>query len=111
MIQQLRSFNDKAVKLLSHPFMVGMWWTSSFMSLVWLVTDPSEVSATLMLSFLALAYGSAIAEKQVRTEDRDEHRNNMVHAKLDTLISAIPEADDNLQGAEKVVDKQRVDKS
>lgn len=94
------AFNDRAVALLSHPLMVAVWWAASAISTGTAIYNPSEVAITLALSFLALAYSSAIAERQLRTEDTDRGRDDALHKKIDDLIRAIPEAHDELAGSE-----------
>lgn len=96
----LCTFNDRAVALLSHPMVVALWWTASAASITFTAYKPTEIAGTLALSFLALAYSSAISERQLRTEDTDRAREEALHAKIDDLIRAIPEAHDELAGSE-----------
>lgn len=96
----LCSFNDRMVKFLSHPLVVAIWWVASGASLTWCLVKPSEIAMTLALSFLALAYASAISERQLRTEDTDRARDNALHKKIDDLIRATPGAHNELAGSE-----------
>lgn len=96
----LCKFNDRAVALLSHPFVVAVWWTASAGSIAATIYHPTEILGTLALSFLALAYASAISERQIRTEDTTKGRDEALHHKIDTLIKAIPDADDELVASE-----------
>lgn len=96
----LCEFNDKAVAVLSHPATVAVWWLASASSFLWTIFQFSEIALTMALSFLALAYASAISERQLRTESTDKARDVALHRKIDDLIKAIPAADDELIGSE-----------
>lgn len=99
------SFNDKAVALLSHAGVVAVWWVASAGSIAMSAVRPSETTITLALSFLALAYSSAISERQLRTEQITRERDDKLHAKIDELLIDIDEVDDTLAGSEpKMVD-------
>lgn len=80
--------------------MVAIWWLASATSIAFAVYKPTEVAITLALSFLALAYSSAISERQLRTECTTRERDIALHAKIDELVHAIPEANDDLAGSE-----------
>jgi hypothetical protein len=101
-VRALQQFNDFAVGALSHPLVVALWWLASGASLVVTAISPSMIAATLALSFLALAYGSAIAERQLRTEGTDKARDVALHKKIDALLVGVPEADEELAGSEPV---------
>jgi low affinity Fe/Cu permease len=101
-VRKIRAFNDAAVRLLSHPYAVAAWWVASAGSVAWSVVAISMVAITMALSFLALAYGSAIAERQLRTEGLDHARDDALHKKIDELIHSVPEANDDLAGCEPV---------
>lgn len=96
----LCEFNDKAVAALSQPFIVAGWWVASAAAFVWTLVQPSMISGTLTLSLLALAYSSAIYERQIRTESTDKARDEALHSKIDELIRAVPEADTSLMHSE-----------
>lgn len=96
----LQRFNDWAVRALSHPMVVALWWIASAAAITASAIHPNEVTATLALSFLALAYGSAIAEKQLREEGIEHERDCAMHAKLDALVLATAGAPDEVAASE-----------
>lgn len=100
----LCKFNDRAVAFLSHPLVVALWWVASAVSIAATIYHPSEITTTLALSFLALAYSSAISERQIRTEDTTKERDITLHKKIDELLKAIPEAHTELVASEPDID-------
>lgn len=73
----------------------------SLASAAFTVAARTELAMTLFLSILALAITSAILYVGERREIVARKRDDAMHAKLDSLLHGVKDADDRLMGIER----------
>ena len=89
------------VAVFAHPFVVVLLLALSCWSAIWAAVAWTSLAAGVFLSILALALSSAIMMQQRVERVEDQRRDDAMHAKLDSLVHGVPEADDALIGAER----------
>jgi low affinity Fe/Cu permease len=68
---------------------------------VWALLARTEIALTLCLSILAIAITSAILYVGEARDCVAKKRDEAMHAKLDTIIFGVPDADDQVAGIER----------
>ena len=104
-MKHLRAFacavSERSVTLFADSFMVLLLVLLSVGSAVFSLAARTELAVTLFLSILALALTSAILYVGEQRERRATVRDEAMHAKLDSLLRGVADADERLAGSER----------
>lgn len=105
MLKSLNAFScavsEWTVSVFADSRMVVLFVALSVASAVFTVVARTELALTLFLSILALAITSAILFVGERRETVARHRDEAMHAKLDSLLRGVADADERLAGSER----------
>ena len=105
-MKQFRAFacavSERTVSLFADSLMVLLLVILSVASLAFTLAARTELAMTLFLSILALAITSAILFVGEQRETHASRRDEAMHAKLDSLLRGVKDADDRLAGSERV---------
>ena len=93
--------SERTVTLFADSLMVLLLVVLSLTSAVFTVIARTELAMTLFLSILALAITSAILYVGERREKEASRRDEAMHAKLDSLLRGVADADERLAGSER----------
>ena len=86
---------------------VVLFVTLSIASAVFTLAAHTELALTMFLSILALAITSAILFVDETRESVARQRDEAMHAKLDSLLKGVADADERLAGSEQRADAER----
>ena len=105
-MKQLHAFacgvSERSVALFADSLMVLLLVVLSIASAAFTLVARTELAMTLFLSILALAITSAILYVGERREREASRRDEAMHAKLDSLLRGVADADERLAGSERV---------
>lgn len=105
MFSRLQAFaclvSERTVSLFADSLMVLLLVVLSIGSAIWTLAARTELAMTLFLSILALAITAAILYVGERREKVASKRDEAMHAKLDSLLRGVADADERLAGSEK----------
>lgn len=109
MLTRLQAFacavSERTVHFFASPMLVLALVISSAGSAVFTLAARTELAMTLFLSILALAITSAILYVGERRESVAIKRDEAMHAKLDSLLRGVADADERLAGSEKEAER------
>ncbi len=94
--------SERTVALFADSLMVLVLVVLSIASAAFTLAARTELAMTLFLSILALAITSAILYVGERREHEASRRDEAMHAKLDSLLRGVADADERLAGSERV---------
>ena len=97
---------QRTVNLFADARIVVLFVMLSLASAIFTAVARTELALTLFLSILALAITSAILYVGETREGIAHRRDEAMHAKLDSLLRGVKDADDNLAGIEQKVEEQ-----
>ncbi|MBB5717045.1 hypothetical protein [Sphingomonas aerophila] len=92
--------SERTVAIFADSRMVVLFVALSIASAVFTIAARTELALTLFLSILALAITSAILYVGETREAVARRRDEAMHAKLDSLLRGVEDADDRLAGSE-----------
>ena len=96
--------SQRTVTLFAASYMVLALVILSVASAGFTLIARTELAMTLFLSILALALTSAILFVGEQREERARARDEAMHAKLDSLLRGVKDADERLAGSERVAE-------
>lgn len=105
-MRTLRAFacavSERTVTIFADSFMVLLLVVLSIASLIFTLASRTELAMTLFLSILALGITSAILYTGEQRERVASRRDEAMHAKLDSLLRGVADADERLAGSERI---------